>query len=105
MMNNAVGRCCPSRSWLLDQHFVQPVALGAGGPWYRSWRVGVILVMMTGTAIILFIIQPQMAALKVQAAGGNLGPQFGRLHGISSVIYLFVSVLGLLLVGGWRRGE
>jgi hypothetical protein len=79
--------------------------VGGGRAWYRSWRVGVIAVMMAGTAVILFIIQPQMAALKVQAAaaGGTLGPQFGRLHGISSVIYLLVSVLGLLLVAATGR--
>jgi len=74
-------------------------AMGEGRAWYRSWRVGVIAIMMGGMAVILFVIQPQMAALKVQVApGGALGPQFGRLHGISSAIYLLVSVLGLLLV-------
>lgn len=84
-------------------------AMSHGRGWYRSWRVGVIAVMMAGTAVILFIIQPQMAALKAQVAatGGGLGSQFGRLHGISSAIYLLVSVLGLLLVAasGRRRDE
>jgi Domain of unknown function (DUF4149) len=83
-------------------------AMGQGRAWYRSWRVGVIIAMLVGTAVILFVIQPQMAALKTQvAAGGALGPRFGRLHGISSAIYLLVSVLGLLLVGGAgrRHGE
>lgn len=84
-------------------------ALSRGRDWYRSWRVGVIAVMMTVAAVILFVIQPQMAALKAQvaAAGGDLGPQFGRLHGISSVLYLLASLLGLWLVagGGGRVGE
>ena len=81
-------------------------AVGLGRAWYRSWRVWVIAVMLLGTAVILFVIQPQMAALKVQAAGGTLAPGFGRLHGISSAIYLLVSILGLLLVGGaGRRGS
>lgn len=85
-------------------------ALGRGRGWYRSWRVGVIALMMLGMAVILFVIQPQMAALKTQvvAAGGSLGPRFGRLHGISSAIYLVVSVLGLLLVaatGGRPAGR
>jgi len=79
-------------------------AMGEGRTWYRSWRVGVIAIMMAGMAVILFVIQPQMAALKVQLApGGALGPQFGRLHGISSAIYLLVSVLGLLLVASGER--
>lgn len=78
-----------------------------GRTWYRSWRIAAIVVMITGTAVILFIIQPQMAALKVQVAagGGALGPRFERLHGISSAIYLLVSLLGLLLVAGGRRRE
>jgi hypothetical protein len=84
-------------------------ALSQGSGWYRSWRTGVIAVMMAVAAIILFVIQPQMAVLKAQiaAAGGELGPQFGRLHGISSILYLIASVLGLLLVaaGGRHRGE
>ena len=84
-------------------------ALDRGRGWYRSWRVGVIAIMVVGSAVILFVIQPQMAVLKAQvaAAGGALGARFGRLHGISSMIYLVVSVLGLLLVAasGGRRGE
>ena len=83
-------------------------ALSHGKGWYRSWRTGVIVAMMVVSAIILFVIQPQMAALKVQAAaaGRELGAQFGRLHGISSVLYLLAGVLGLLLVGsGGRRHE
>jgi hypothetical protein len=82
-------------------------AFFGGRGWYRSWRTGVVIVMMAVSAVILFIIQPQMAALKVQAAaaGGTLGTQFGRLHGISSILYLLASVLGLLLAGagGLRR--
>jgi hypothetical protein len=84
-------------------------AVGQGRAWYRSWRVGVIVVMMVGTAVILFVIQPQMAALKAQvaASGAALGARFGRLHGISSAIYLLISVLGLLLaaVSGKAQGQ
>ena len=83
-------------------------ALRQGRIWYRSWRVRVIVLMMAGSAVILFVIQPQIVALKAQlTANGELGPQFGRLHGISSAIYLLVSVLGLFLVGagGQHRSE
>jgi hypothetical protein len=81
--------------------------VGRGRAWYRSWRVGVIVVMMIGTAVILFVIQPQMAALKAQvaASGAALGSQFGRLHGISSVIYLLVSILGLTLAAAPERRQ
>jgi hypothetical protein len=97
---NGIGLACGALLLL-------SAAMGEGRAWYRSWRVGVIAIMMVGMAVILFVIQPQMAALKVQVVpGGALGPQFGRLHGISSAIYLLVSVLGLLLVAasGGRRG-
>lgn len=85
-------------------------AFGGTRKWYRSWRTGVMVAMMAVAAIILFLIQPQMAALKAQAAaaGADLGSQFGRLHGISSILYLLASVLGLLLVGAggvWRDQE
>ncbi len=98
---NGIGLACGALLLL-------SAAMGEGRAWYRSWRVGVIAIMMVGMAVILFVIQPQMAALKVQVVpGGALGPQFGRLHGISSAIYLLVSVLGLLLVAasGGRRGS
>jgi hypothetical protein len=94
---NGIGLACGALLLL-------SAAMGEGRAWYRSWRVGVIAIMMGGMAVILFVIQPQMAALKVQVApGGALGPQFGRLHGISSAIYLLVSVLGLLLVAASER--
>ena len=96
---NGIGLACGALLLL-------SAAMGEGRAWYRSWRVGVIAIMMGGMAVILFVIQPQMAALKVQVApGGTLGPQFGRLHGISSAIYLLVSVLGLLLVAASGRRE
>jgi len=77
-------------------------ALLRGRGVWRSWRVAVIVAMMVGSAVILFVIQPQMAELKAQVAavGGALGARFGRLHGISSIIYLVVSVLGLALIAG-----
>lgn len=83
-------------------------AFAGGRAWYRSWRTGVIVAMMAVAAIILFLIQPEMAALKAQAAsaGSDLGPRFGRLHGVSSILYLCASVLGLWLVGaGGTRSE
>lgn len=81
-------------------------ALGtAGAAGLRTWRSGVIVAMMTVAAVILFVLQPQMAALKLEAAaaGAELAPAFGRMHGISSVMYLVASVLGLWLVAAGPR--
>lgn len=73
----------------------------------RAWRAVAVLVMLAVAAAILFVVQPQMAALKAEAAatGAALGPAFGRLHGISSGLYLLASVLGVVLVsaGPQRR--
>lgn len=82
------------------------VSSGVGA--LRRWRSIVIIVMMAAATVILFVLQPQMAALKTQAAaaGAQLGPEFGRLHGISSMLYLVASVLGVLLVAsGPQRRE
>jgi hypothetical protein len=97
---NAFGLACGALLLLFAAFSGRPA-------WYRSWRTGVVVAMMAVAAVILFLIQPQMAALKAEAAttGAELGPQFGRLHGISSILYLVAGVLGLLLAGagGLRR--
>lgn len=83
-------------------------ALATGGAQaLRAWRSWVILLMMVIAAAILLVIQPQMAALKVEAvaAGTALSPSFGRLHGLSSGLYMLASVAGLVLVAAGRRGH
>jgi len=67
--------------------------------WRRNWRLGVLAGMLIILLIGQFGLQPQMAALK---AAGLADPAnaaaFGRLHGISSVLFLINSLLGLVLV-------
>lgn len=63
----------------------------------------VIGVMLLCTLVSHFGIQPYMAALRAAVAPGAVMPadvqaSFGRLHGISSAIYMVQSVLGLVLV-------
>lgn len=81
------------------------VSAGAGA--LRRWRSIVVIVMMTAAAVILFVLQPQMAVLKAEAAaaGAQLGAEFGRLHGISSALYLVASVLGVFLVASGPQGR
>src|SRR3569833_655184 len=81
------------------------VSSGAGAR--RRWRSVVVVVMMMAAALILFVLQPQMAALKTAAAaaGAPLGPEFGRLHGISSALYLLASVLGVFLAASGPQGR
>lgn len=59
--------------------------------------------MLACTLISHFGIQPLMAELRASVApgsamGSETAARFGRLHGISSGIYLVQSVLGLVLV-------
>ena len=56
--------------------------------------------MLVLVAVGAFVIQPQMVALKATGIGPGTeqAAQFGRLHGISSVMYLINSLLGLALV-------
>ncbi len=73
--------------------------LWASVPWRRNWRLGVLAGMLVILLIGQFGLQPQMAALK---AAGLADPAsaaaFGRLHGISSALFLVNSLLGLVLV-------
>ena len=66
-----------------------------GGLFQR--RIGVILLMMVAAALVFFVLQPQMAAIKTQISGTTT-PEFGRLHATSSIIYLIASLLGVWLV-------
>ncbi|WP_233556213.1 DUF4149 domain-containing protein [Noviherbaspirillum sedimenti] len=63
----------------------------------------VIGVMLLCTLVSHFGIQPYMAELRAAVApgasmAGEIQARFGRLHGVSSAIYMVQSVLGLVLV-------
>jgi len=69
----------------------------------RRSLLRLIVVMLLCVAVGYFGLQPWMAALR-EAAGpsgvmeGAARTQFGILHGVASLIYLFQSVLALVLV-------
>ncbi len=75
-------------------------ALRNGVAALREWRVGVVGLMLVVTLIGSYVLQPQMAALKLEgiAEGSAAAAQFGRLHGISSGLWMLNSLLGLALV-------
>jgi len=73
----------------------------------NSYRSGIkhktnyiLLLMLILIAIGQFILQPMMAELKADglAAGSVNAANFGKLHGVSSVLFLITSIAGLLLV-------
>ncbi len=66
------------------------------GGW--GWRGAALLAVAVLAALSLFVLQPMMAELK--AAGlenADTAARFGRLHGISSALYLLQSLLAVAL--------
>ena len=66
-----------------------------------------LLAMLIGAAVVAFILQPMMNAMREEALAQGfpvmlspLAASFGRLHGVSSVLYLIQTLLGLVLM--WR---
>lgn len=76
--------------------------LGADGrAVWRQWRIGVLLAMLLLVACGLFLLQPQLAAIKAQpdwSQQAALAAQFRRLHGVSSILYMLTSIGALVLV-------
>ncbi len=75
----------------------------------RRWNFWLLLVMLLLTAISLFGLQPLLAQLKADALPREvmesvLRNRFAAWHGVSSILYLVQSVLGLLLVTRFGRG-
>ncbi len=62
-----------------------------------GWRSGLLLFMLLLICVAEFILQPQMAELKQQGLNGAILQQFRWLHGISSILFLFNTLAGLLL--------
>ncbi len=75
----------------------------------RRWNFWLLLLMLVLTAVSLFGLQPLLAQLKADALPREvmesvLRNRFAAWHGISSILYLVQSVLGLLLVTRAERG-
>lgn len=74
--------------------------LAARSAWFKNVRVWVAVIMVMIVAVSAFGLQPQMQALKATGLVENSveAAQFGQLHGISSALYMALSVLGLFMV-------
>lgn len=69
-----------------------------------NWRIWALLVMLLLVIVGHFGLQPMMAELKLAGLEGENAGKFGMLHGISSVLFLINSLLGLvLLIAGINR--
>lgn len=68
--------------------------------WFKERRIIVLLLMVVLVAVSFFILQPMMQELKAEGLvkGSDTAKAFGQLHGVSSVLYLINSLLGIYLV-------
>jgi hypothetical protein len=92
----------------IGSYLLITVLLNSGKRRAKEWRMWSLAVMLLLILIAAFVIQPMMEDLKLQgiAKGTANAAQFGRLHGISSIMFLINSILGLLLfANGVRRFE
>ena len=66
----------------------------------KYWRNAVVLLMLVIVLIGQFVLQPMMADLKTAgiAEGTANAAQFGKLHGIASILFLVNSLAGLVLI-------
>ncbi len=78
----------------------------AGKAWVKDVRVIALVSMLALILISMFVLQPMMQELKLGGLtpGSERAAQFGQLHGVSSVLYLLTSLLGLFLVVYRRNG-
>jgi Domain of unknown function (DUF4149) len=69
---------------------------------WRDWRTGVLAIMLVSTVIGEFGLAARMRELKelmvLQPAAAAIMAEFGRLHGIASLLFLVNSAFGLVLV-------
>ena len=71
----------------------------------KDKRIIAIFLMLVLIVISAFVLQPMMQELKQLGIvpGSETAAQFGRLHGVSSVLYMLTSLLGLFLILYRRR--
>jgi len=65
---------------------------------FRHWQLITILGMLVLIIISQFVLQPMMAELKAAGLTELNRAEFGRLHGMASVLFLINSLAGLVLV-------
>ena len=66
----------------------------------KNWRCWVLAVMLLLIVIGQFVFHPMMTEIKAQGLveGSEQFKRFGQLHGISSLMFMITSLLGLILV-------
>lgn len=65
---------------------------------WMQWRLLALITMLVIVVIGQFVLQPMMVELKAAGLSGETAKQFGRLHGVSSILFMINSLTGLALV-------
>jgi uncharacterized membrane protein len=100
------GRLFESMGWVglaCAVYLLLFVLLRVGTTALRRWNFWLLVLMMLLTAVSLFGVQPLLAQLKADALPREvmesvLRNRFAAWHGVSSILYLVQTLLGLLLV-------
>ena len=70
----------------------------------KHWQLLTLIAMFVIIIIGQFVLQPMMSELKSVGLTDTNRPEFGRLHGMASVLFLINSLAGLaLVVSGLKR--
>lgn len=72
---------------------------------FQHWSFWALLVMVVLILIGQFVLQPMMAELKASGITDLNRSEFGKLHGIASVLFLINSLAGLALVINLARAD
>lgn len=62
------------------------------------WQSWVLIIMLIIILIGQFVLQPMMSEMREAGLVGETAKNFGRLHGVSSILFLINSLGGLVLI-------
>lgn len=65
---------------------------------HRKWQFWTLLFMLLSTAIAYFYFTPAIEAMRQSGEAARASAQFKMLHATASILYLFTSIAGLVLV-------
>jgi hypothetical protein len=68
-----------------------------------GWRLWALVSMLVLVAVIQFGLAPMLAELRAQGLSGSA--RFGQLHGLTGVLYLVTSMLGMALVAAGQANK
>ena len=86
---------------------ITSMLIGISEKRFTNWRLWIVVLMLAITLTGQFGLTPMMQELKQTGitAGSEAAKQFGKLHGIASILFLINSLSGLVLVIAGLRSK